>query len=134
MERVTSHRGSGEQDTSLRLVGWLFSMFGALQLSGSGLLIAFGVYVLLPVWTGAAPSETWPIAARPAALFGLPGGTGQGLWLLWSLALFVSGLQSVAIGALIRLAIRLEENTRVSARCLEQLNARTVPADPMFRS
>ncbi|MFO0890623.1 MAG: hypothetical protein U0790_15950 [Isosphaeraceae bacterium] len=48
---------------------------------------------------------------------------------LWSLVLLGSGLRFVAIGALIRLAIHVEENTRVSAQCLEKLASRIEPIE-----
>jgi hypothetical protein len=43
----------------------------------------------------------------------------------WSLGVLAAGLQFVAAGALCRLAIHVEENTRISAQCLETLAART---------
>jgi hypothetical protein len=98
------------------------------------LLLAFGLYTLRSGWTGPPPLETEPFAAHSVRFLSAFGRIGGGWWILWSLALFMSGLQSVAIGALIRLAIHLEENTRVSAQCLERLRLRTEPADPMFRS
>ena len=134
MEQVTSHRETGERYFSLRLVGVLFTFLGALLLSGSCLLFAFGLYKLQSASTGPPPLETAPLVAHSVRLLSALGRIGGEWWILWSLALFVSGLQSVAIGALIRLAIHLEENTRVSAQCLEKLRMRTEPADPMFRS
>jgi hypothetical protein len=134
MERVTSHREAGERYTSLRLVGGLFTVLGALLLSGSCLLLAFGLYTLRSGVTAPPPLETAPFAAHSVSFLSTLGRIGGGWWILWSFALFMSGLQSVAMGALIRLVIHLEENTRVSAQCLEQLRLRTEPADPMFRS
>jgi hypothetical protein len=134
MGRVTSQRETGERYTSLRLVGGLFTVLGALLISGSCLLLAFGLFTLRSGWTGPPPLETELFAAHSVSFFGALGRIGGGLWILWSLAVFMSGLQFVAIGALIRLAIHLEENTRVSAQCLEQLRLRTEPVDPMFRS
>jgi hypothetical protein len=134
MERVTSHREAGERYTSLRLVRGLFTVLGILLLSGSCLLLAFGLYTLGSGRTGPPPLETAPFADHSVSFLRAFGRIGGGWWILWSLALFMSGLQSVAIGALIRLAIHLEENTRVSAQYLEQLRLRTEPVDPMFRS
>jgi hypothetical protein len=133
MERVTSHREAGERYTSLRLVGGLFTVLGALMLCGGCLLLAFGLYTLRLDWAGPPPG-TEPFAAHPGSVLRAFGRIGGGLWILWSLALFMSGLQSVAIGALIRLAIHLEENTRVSAQCLEKLRLHREPVDPIFRS
>ncbi len=134
MERVTSHREAGERYTSLRLVGGLFTVLGALLFSGSCLLLAFGRYTPRSGWTGPPPRETEPFATHSVSFLRAFGGIGGGGWILWSLALFMSGLQSFAIGELIRLAIPLEENTRVSAQCLEQRRVRTEPGDTMFRS
>jgi hypothetical protein len=135
MEQViTSHREAGERYFSLRLVGVLFTFLGALLLAGSCLLLAFGIYTLQSGSTGPPPLETAPLAAHSVRFLRTLGRIGGEWWVLWSLALFMSSLQSVAIGALIRLVIHLEENTRVSAQCLEKLRMRTEPADPMFRS
>jgi hypothetical protein len=133
MGRVTSHREAGERYTSLRFVGGLFTVLGVLLLSGSCLLLAFGLYTLRSGVTG-PPPQTEPFAAHSVSFLSTMGRLGGGSWILLSLVLFTSGLQSVAMGALIRLVIHLEENTRVSAQCLEQLRLRTEPGDPMFRS
>lgn len=132
MERITSHREAGERYTSLRLVGVLFTVLGGLGLLGSCLLLAYGAYGLKS--GGTSPLETAPLAAQSVNILSTLSKVGGGWWILWSLALFMSSLQSVAIGALIRLAIDLEANTRVTAQCLEHLRLRTEPADPMFRS
>ena len=56
----------------------------------------------------------------------------------WSLGFLTAGLQLQALGAFLRLAIHVEENTRATAQCLEELRSRQEPrADPIgsiFRS
>jgi hypothetical protein len=137
MGRLTSHRETGERYMTLRFVGWLFTVLGSLLLMGSCMLLAFGLYVLRSGGTQLLP-ETVPLTAQSASVFSAYSRIGGPLWILWSLALLMSGLQSVAIGALFRLAIHLEENTRVSAQCLETLRSRTEPTErnvgPLFWS
>ena len=138
MGRVNSHREASERYIALRLVGGIFTVLGSLLLMGSCVFLAFGLYTLRSGWTEPTTTETVPFAAHSVSVFSSYGRFGSAMWILWSLALLMSGLQSVAIGALIRLAIHVEENTRVSAQCLEQLRSRTEPAEqnagPAFRS
>jgi len=138
MGRLDSHREVNERYTALRLVGGIFTVLGSLLLMGSCVLLAFGLYTLRSGWTEPTTTETVPFAAHSVSVFSSYGRFGGALWILWSLALLMSGLQSVAVGVLIRLAIHVEENTRVSAQCLEQLRSRTEPAEqnagPVFRT
>ncbi|AGA25381.1 hypothetical protein Sinac_0978 [Singulisphaera acidiphila DSM 18658] len=49
------------------------------------------------------------------------------IMILWALGHLGAGLQFLAMGSLIRLAIQVEENTRTSAHCMEKLCSRSEP-------
>ncbi len=138
MGRLASYREADERYLALRLVGGLFTVVGALLIIGSCVLLAFGLYTLRAGGAALPPPEAVPFTPHELSLVSAVSRFGSAIWILWSLALLMSGLQSFAIGALIRLAIHLEENTRVSAQCLEQLRSRTEPAEqhagPVFLS
>ena len=53
---------------------------------------------------------------------------------LWSLGFLASGGQFLAMGALFRLSIHVEENTRATAQCLEKLLSRLEPQAENVRS
>jgi hypothetical protein len=59
------------------------------------------------------------------------------LFLFWSFAFLLSGLQTVAFGTLFRLAIQLEENTRASAQFPDRVRMRLESGgeavEPFFR-
>jgi hypothetical protein len=138
MGRITSHRESAERYTVLRFIGVLFTVLGSLLLAGGSLLLAFGLYALLEGSTGQPPRGEVPFAAPPVIALNLHGAWGGALSMLWSFGLLVSGLQFLAMGALSRLVIHIEENTRISAQCLEQMRSRAEPieqnVEPFFRS
>ncbi|MFO0907098.1 MAG: hypothetical protein U0794_01810 [Isosphaeraceae bacterium] len=134
MGRLTSHHEPGERYALLRFVSVLFLMFGGvLCVVGTGLL-AYGGYLLLS--GSGAPTPT-PASGATDALGSLAGPLatlrsplGGLLWVVWGFSSLMSGLQSLALATVIRLAIHLEENTRASAQCLETLRLRTAPAEP----
>lgn len=138
MPRVISYRESFERYAGLRLIGKLFTVLGGLLLVGGGLLLAFGLNTLLSGWAGTPPGDVVPFPAGPAHGLGPAFLLGGPLSILWSVGLLVSGLQFLAIGGLFRLIIHLEENTRVTAQCLERLASRLDPVDQnvasLFRS
>jgi len=138
MARPISHRAPGERYTVLRLIGGVFTVLGVLLLLGGCLLFAVGLYGLLSGGAGPPPSETPPFSAAPVNAVRFPSSLGGSLSILWSFGLLISGLQFLAMGALFRLVIHVEENTRVTARCLEQMRARLDPVEQgvasMFRS
>ncbi|MGC8642576.1 MAG: hypothetical protein ACP5XB_22190 [Isosphaeraceae bacterium] len=117
MGKITSYRQTYERYTALRFIGVIFTGLGAILLTIGGALLAFVLHALLSFWM------EWPVQRV------FPGGLPVGLWGVWSLALVIGGLQFLAIGTLIRLIIDLEENTRVSAQCLEQLRSREDPTE-----
>ncbi len=47
--------------------------------------------------------------------------------LIWSFGLFVAGIQSLAMGSFLRLAIHVEENTRATAQALDRLRTSLEP-------
>jgi hypothetical protein len=143
MGRITSYQKPDERYLTLRIVGFICTALGTiLLLAGTGLL-AFGLYNLLSAGTPVeVPKDVVPFAVKRAGAAPIPPGlsgllTGV-LPAVWSVGFFVMGLQFLAMGALFRLAIHVEENTRVAAKCLEKLATR-LPAregtvDPLFRS
>jgi hypothetical protein len=138
MARITSFHESGERYTSLRIIGALFTLIGAVLLAIGTLLLVFGLYSLLAGTTGGPPPGAGPFAARPVGVVSLGAGLGGLLSLLWSFGFLLSGLQLVALGALFRLLIHLEENTRTSAQSLDKirmrLESRGEGVEPLFRS
>ena len=97
------------------------------------LLLAFGLHALLLSWMGEPPTWDVALAGRPVSVAPLSGNLGAALSALWSFALLISGLQFLAMGSLFRLVINVEENTRISAQCLEQLRSREEPIEQNVR-
>jgi hypothetical protein len=128
----------GEHHKSLRIIRALFSLLGAVLLALGTLLLVFGLYALLAGKTGEPSPSAGPFAVRPVGVLPLGAGLGGIISLLWSFALLLSGLQFVALGALFRLFIHLEENTRASARSLDKirirLETRGEDVEPFLRS
>jgi hypothetical protein len=69
----------------------------------------------------------WPLGTQMA-----------GFVFVWSSALILGGLQYIAAGALLRLFINLEENTRAAAQALDRIRTRLESqgeeVGPFFRS
>jgi hypothetical protein len=127
MGYITSHRESAERYAPLRFVGVIFTGLGAILLAVGSLLLAYGLYTLLSSSTVEPPGGggPGPFPGRPVTIGPFAGGTGTFLLILWSSALLIAGLQSLAMGSLFRLVINVEENTRISAQCLEKLRSRS---------
>jgi hypothetical protein len=138
MARIISFYESGERYKSLRIIGALFTLIGAALLAIGALLLVFGLYSLLAAATGGPPPGAGFFAARQVGVMSLGAGLGGILSLLWSFGCLLSGLQLVALGALSRLLIHLEENTRASAQSLDKirmrLESRGEGVEPLFRS
>jgi hypothetical protein len=124
MAKIFSFYESGERYQSLRIVSAFFVLIGAALLAIGALGLVFAVYTLLAVQPGGPPQETGPFAARPVS------GMFQGvdmrvmLSLIWSVAFLLAGLQQIAMGAVCRLLIHLEENTRATAQLLDKVRAK----------
>jgi hypothetical protein len=138
MDMITSFRESGKRYKPLRVIGILFTLIGAVLLAIGGLLLVFSLYALLAASTGGPPPGAGPIVARQVGIVSLGAGLGGILSLFWSLGFLLSGLQFVALGALFRLLIHLEENMRASAQSLDKirmrLESRSDDVEPWFRS
>jgi hypothetical protein len=104
---------------------------------GTALLVV-AVHVLVAGMTSEPPRVVNPFTEHAAPVVPLAYSLGGALTALWSLGFLFSGLQFLAIGTLFRLAIHVEENTRMSAQCLEKirvcLEAREENARPLFPS
>lgn len=131
MGRIISHRESAERYTALRFIGVIFTGLGAVFLAVASLLLVFGLYALFAGGTVQPTTGEVPfsIAARPQNVAPFAGFWGGALSAVWSLGFLISGLQFLAMGALFRLLIHVEENTRISAQSLEQLRSRTDPIE-----
>jgi hypothetical protein len=123
MSRLATFRDTGERFRSLRTIATIFTMLGAVLLALGTLLLAHVIYRFL---AGSITQPSPPIGAPPVPQPGLTlfGAGMTWLILLWSFALLLGGLQSIAAGALFRLFINLEGNTRASAQCLDRIRAR----------
>jgi hypothetical protein len=134
MDRITSFHQSGNRYRSLRIIGALFTLIGAVELAIGGLLLVFGLYALMASTTGGPLPAAGPFVAQVKVATGL-GGT---LSILWSCAFLLSGLYFAALGGVIRLLIRLEENMRAFAQALDKIRLRLEStgegAEPFFRS
>lgn len=138
MARIISFYESGERYKSLRIIGALFTLIGVALLAIGALLLGLGLYSLLAGTIGGPPTGAGPFAGRPVGVMSLGAGLGGLLAFLWSFGFLLSGLQFVASGALFRLLIHLEENTRASAQSLDKIRIRLESAgegvEPLFRS
>jgi cobalamin synthase len=138
MSRIISFYEFGERYKPLRIAGALFTLIGAVLLAISAVLLVAGLYAFLAVTTDEPLPGMGHIAVRQVP--GLPFNVGLGgiLALIWSIGLLVAGLQHSALGALCRLLIHLEENTRASAQSLDKIRTRLESSgegvEPLFRT
>ncbi len=109
MARISSFRDKGERYAVLRVIASICTWLGVL-------LLLLGV-LLVGVGTAAVTTDL----IRPI------NGVGAGIALFWSIGLFASGLQCLAMGAFFRLAIQVEENTRATAQALDKIRAGMEP-------
>jgi hypothetical protein len=114
MGRLASHYGTEERYGVFRVVGVLCTGIGVALLAVGSLLLVFGLLGLLAGLTGGVPRGKLPFSD----------GQMGALSIFWSLGFLASGLQFLAMGALFRLAIHVEENTRSAARSLEKIRVR----------
>jgi hypothetical protein len=109
MARISSFRETGERYPGLRIIAAICAWLGLLLLALGVLLVGVGIVAV-------TTDLVKPI-----------NGVGGGIALLWSIGFFVSGLQSLVMGAFFRLAIHVEENTRVTAQALDKIRAGMEP-------
>lgn len=126
MTQIRSDHEPGERYLILRVISVLFIGIGAILLFVGTLLLAFGLYSSLTGRTVELSSGRAPLGSPPVGLASYLN-LLRPFAILWALVHFSGGLQSLAMGYLIRLAIQVEENTRTSARCLERLSSRAEP-------
>ena len=127
--QIASHGESAKRYAVLRFIGAIFTGLGTLLVTAGSLLLAFGLYALMEGWLGRPPGSEVPFAARPINVLSFPGSLGGALSALWSFGCLISGLQFLALGAVCRLLIDVEENTRKSAQCLERISSREEPIE-----
>ena len=123
MWKISSFRESGPRYATLRIIGSLWTLLGAIVvLIGGGALAVIGYFAIAARDVQVDPSQR----------------IGMGLYALWSFCILISGLQLIALGAFCHLMIHMEENTRASAQALEKirdrLEANPAGLDPIFRS
>ncbi len=123
MKAIHSYRGTGPRYPVLRLVGLLSSLLGTVLIVIGGGLLAYAIHAVTTVGIPPHPPDSGPFPqARPQVLGFLP--LDVGFLFFWSLAMLLSGLHWIALGAFLRLMIHLEENTRVSAQVLDRIRSR----------
>jgi hypothetical protein len=127
MARITTFMDREQRYRSLRIISALFSLIGIVLMVSGTLLLVFGLYTLLTGTASTAPQRENPFTARQLNLVQPVLGFGVIFSLIWSFALLLSGLQFVATGVLFKLAIHLEENTRISAQALDKIRSRLEP-------
>jgi len=126
---ATSFHGSEPRYGSLRIIATIFTLIGGLLLVLGSLLLGFTLYIALT-----ATLTTPPVApggfGHPQMTPGpLAVGLSATLTLLWSFGILLGGLQFVAAGALIRLMILLEANTRTTVQLLDHVRTRLEPTE-----
>lgn len=134
MAHITSYRTSAKRYIGLRLISGIFTVLGTLLLALGSLLLAFCLYTALSNWVSQLPGAEEPFASRPIGGVAAPVSFGVALSAVWSFGLLIGGLQFLAMGTVCRLLINVEENTRISAQCLEQLRSREEPFGQNVRS
>jgi hypothetical protein len=122
--KIASFYQTDQRYLSLRIIGGLFYVTGAMLVAIGTLLLVFGLWALLPGMSVAPPWGADLIAAHQSRVTPIVVGFGGTFSLLWSFVILLSGLQSIALGTLFRLAINLEENTRASAQALDKIRLR----------
>jgi hypothetical protein len=127
MAHLTPHRASAERYIGLRLISVIFTVLGALLIALGGLLLAFCLYTALSSSVSPLPRAEVPFASHPIGAATFPGSLGTAFLAVWSFGLLIGGLQFAAMGTVCRLLINLEQNSRISAQCLEHLLSREEP-------
>ena len=127
MAHLTPHRASAERYIGLGLISGIFTVLGALLVALSSVLLAFCLYVALSGSVSLLPKAEVPFPSRPIGVVAVAARFGVAFWAVWSFGLLIGGLQFAAMGAVCRLLIDVEENTRISAECLERLVSREEP-------
>ena len=138
MERITSFLSSDRRYASLRVLGVVSMLLGAVLLAVGVLLLVYGLYALAQGMLSVSVRGAAPLAAAPGNAVSLAPWLNGSLALLWSFFLLLLGLQNLGMGALFKLMIHLEENTRASAQFLDRIRSRVESSpegvEPMFRS
>jgi len=138
MQSIISFHELRERYHGLRIVSAFFTVIGLLLLATGTLVLAYGLYPLVTGAPGESPPDAGPFTIRQTApLF--PGADMRVLLsLLYSVCFLLAGLEHIAMGALCRLFIHLEENTRATAQALDKIRTRldsgAEGAVPFFRS
>ena len=101
-------------------------------------VLAYGLYLVVTGAPGETPAGSRAVRASPIGE-DLPGVDLRViLSLVYSFCLLLAGLQQIAMGALCRLFIHLEENTRAAAQALDHIRSRMETnaegESPFFRS
>jgi hypothetical protein len=138
MERITSFCSSDRRYGSLRVMARLCFLIGVALLAIGGALLVFGLYAWAERMTGMSSRGAAPLTAPLERAVSLFPWLGETFSLVWSFLFLLSGLQSISSGALFRLMIQLEENTRASAQILDRIQSRLESSrdgvEPLFRS
>jgi hypothetical protein len=135
---MTSFSATDRRYASLRIIGLISAMIGAVLLALGALLLVYGLYTLAQGMQSASLHGAAPLAAGPSHAVSLAPWLNGPFALFWSFILLLTGLQSLAMGALFQLMIHLEENTRASAQFLDRISSRVESSpegvEPLFRS
>jgi hypothetical protein len=138
MNRIISFHEGRERYHGLRIVGAFFTLLGFLLLATGTLVLAYGLYLLVTAGTGESPPEPGPFTIRHTGWLFAGVDMRVILSLLYSFCFLLAGLEHIAMGALCRLFIHLEENTRATAQALDKIRTRLESsaegAAPFFRS
>lgn len=122
----------------LRIVSVIFDVAGVCCLLAGGLILGYLLFVVLTGAPPPTPREAGALAARTVAAGSIFTGLGQAVIAVWAAGLLSGGVQFLTLGALCRLAVNVEENTRRTAQCLEvlcsRLEPRTDKPGPLFVS
>jgi hypothetical protein len=101
-------------------------------------VLGYGLYLLVTAGAGESPPEAGPFTIRQTRPLFAGADMRVILSLLYSFCFLLAGLEHIAMGALCRLFIHLEENTRATAQSVDKIRARLESsaegAVPFFRS
>lgn len=121
------HQDVEPRHHALRVISVICDVAGACLLLVGGLILCYLLFVVLTGTPPAPPRDAGVLAPRTVTTGSLFTGLSRAVIGIWAAGLLYGGVQFLTLGALFRLAIQVEENTRRTAECLESLCSRLEP-------
>lgn len=125
MAQIQANHEPGERFVVLRILSTICIGVATILLIAAVLVLMLGLYSYMLANQGGSPANgAAPSTARQLNIVPFVN-VFSPIVFLWTTG---AGLQMLAVGYLIRLALQVEENTRTSARCLEKLTSHAEPS------